>query len=298
RAFPVESVIKPNRLIEVNSMWAKCKPLTVKLHRPGGMMGSGDEAWSVDLKAVHDGRALSLLAVWADGSAPGERVTYTVDPKFRKRKPGEPEDDLAQERVSWVWDNHSRQYFRAETPADLFAVKFCLSGSSKACMMNGDEGTYDVWEWRDGWSHITGYADDRKLIVTRKQPASGPYNAYPIPVMLSSSSPDAEDMIYVQWEEDAGDLPYEFTPRPLRFERPIMPGIRARTPSGSAGDVLAEAIHQQGTWALELWRLLKTGHDDDYQLEGKGPHAFSIAVTDGQEGQAHFTSDLIYLYLD
>ncbi len=250
----------------------------------------------VTLRAVHDGRAIEILATWPNLSSSNEQITYTVDPKLLKESKVAPAS-LANDRVAWVWDRRGKQYYRAETPSDFFALKFSISGAADACMMSGSEGTYDVWQWRDGWTHVTGYADDRLMNVTRTEPTSGDFRVYPIS-KWDDSVAEKGDQIFIQWHEDKGDLPYELLPRPARLERPIMPAIRARPPTGSAGDVFAEAVDQQGAWALEIWRLLKTRNADDYQFEGKGPHLFSIAVSDGQEGQAHFTSDLIRLYLD
>lgn len=257
----VSQVLKPNQVIEINSLWKDAKPLRVTL-RPA--VGTGPPV-TAELRAVYDGTFISFLAIWPD------------------RTPSE-------ERLMWVWDAASHKYYSRETMTDLFAFKFTIKGANKACMMTGEEGVYDVWEWRAGWSHIFGYAEDKTLSITRTQPTSGEFSTIP--------SRDPRVLIYLQWKDDEGRPPYKKTPRPARLEQPMMFGIKASEPSGSAGDVLAEEVYQNRHHNLEVMRKLKTDHDDDYQMEGKGPHVLSIALTNDAEKEAHYTSDLIYLYLD
>lgn len=260
-AAEVESVLKPNQKIEIKTMWAKAKPLVVRLRQPGRTGGGVD----VSLRAVHDGRAISLLAMWVDPTESGERL-------------------------EWRWSQPSGKYYEVMEPTDMFAAKLCISGSQKACMMTGEEGVYDVWQWRAGWSHVSGHADDRTLTISRTPPEAGEAQAYPLG--------DTGEAVYMLWRNDEGDMPYEFAPRPMQFKRPLMPGIKSREATGSAGDVLAEAVYQEGAWMLELWRLLETKNADDYQIKGSGPHKLSIAVGNGQEGPDHYTSEMIYLELD
>jgi len=271
----IQSVPKPNRLIEINTVWAEAKPLKVKVQTPGIMPGvmNDEGARTVTLRAVHDGRAISVLAIWDD--------------------PTESRD-----RSMWVWNDDSNQYFRLDTPCDLFAMKFCIEGAEDACMMSGGEGVYDVWEWRGGWTHLTGYAEDQVLRITRTRPDSGQFKQYPIggPAAIGSGLPT--DSIYIHWMPDKGDLPYQWVPRPKRRERAVMNAIRAQQPTESTGDVLAEAVYQNGGWALELYRTLTTGNDDDYAIKAHVPHMFSIAITDGQEGAQHLTSNLIRMKLE
>lgn len=275
RVAEIQSVPRPNRLIEINSIWAEAKPLTVKVKTPGIMSGmtNDDGSRTVTLRAVHDGRAISILATWHD--------------------PTESRD-----RSMWVWNDKSNQYFRLDTPCDLFAIKFCIEGSEDACMMSGGEGVYDVWEWRGGWTHLTGYAEDQVLRITRTRPDSGQFTQYPLggPAELGSGLPT--DSIFIHWMPDKGTLPYEWVPRPRRRERAVMNAIRARPPTESTGDVLAEAVYQDRGWALELYRTLTTGQEDDYAIKANVPHKFSIAITDGQEGSQHLTSDLIRMKLE
>jgi len=259
----VKRVLDPNRRIEVNTMWAGAQPLTVRLRRP---LSPVDEHYVI-VRAVHDGVRLSLYAWWPDSTDPGERRL-------------------------WIWSNPSQSYFQREVSTDSLALKFCIQGSPKACMMSGEDGIFDVWHWRSGWNHLFHFANDRKLTISTT-PIDDP-NAKVFSGFVRGSN------VYLLWEEDEGNPPYAPVPRPRFHGRSSHFAIKATTPSGSQGDILAEAVYNDITqsWFIELARFLQTGHDDDYQFVGRGPHAFSLAITNDNDGQEHFTSDLIYLYLD
>ena len=280
----VANVPRPNRNIEIDTVWAGARPLLVRLSQPAGAL----EERFVELRAIHDGRSISFLARWVDMSGDGARVRVRVrtNPDADDQASEIPDD----ERRVWVWDPSARRYFLREIATSLFAFKFCISGSPEACMLNGEEGVYDVWEWRAGWSHIFGYAEDRRLVISVNPPARGLSVVYP------SAIPG--QAVYMQWQEDAGEPPYTLVDRPRDFQRRLMYGIKAQNPTGSAADVLAEAVHENSLWMLEVKRLLETGYRDDYQISGNGLHPFAIALSDGQEGRSHYTSDLLYLRLD
>lgn len=260
RAHRVFSMPRPNQVIETQGVWQGAKPLRLTLTQPGTGL-----TVPAEIRAIHDGASICFLVIW-------------------------PDPTQSQERRMWVWDDSSRRYFLREFNTDWMAFKFPISGSKTACMMTGEEGVYDVWQWRDGWSHVSGRAEDRRLIISRTEPESGGAAAYP------SREPGV--MIYLKWIEDEGQPPIELRDRPRSFERPVTYAFKAAHPTGSAGDVLVEAVYQQKNHALEIMRALRTGHEDDYQFEGKGPHPFAISVANEDDGEGHFTSELIWLYLD
>jgi hypothetical protein len=169
-------------------------------------------------------------------------------------------------------------------------MKFSLSGSKAACMMTGEEGDYDLWQWRAGWSNIAGYADDARMLIRRAPPESGEYATYGGVV----SGPP----IYIQVVPDAGRPPYTLAERPRERGYHTLPGLVPQRPTESQGDVLAEGLYQAGSYFVEFYRLLDTGQDDDFPFEGKGPFTFSIAITNDGHGQSHYTSELLTLTLD
>lgn len=258
----VNTVLRPNRLIEEGSLWKDAKPLVIKLENaqlPGDTL-------RVALRAVHDGQALGLLLYWPD------------------RTP------ILDNQRSWVRSPEGSQYFLREFPPDSLSLKFSLSGSEAACMMTGEEGEYDLWRWRAGWSNISGYADDGRMLIRRSPPESGTFSTY---AGVVPGSP-----IYIQVLPDAGRPPYTLAERPRERSYHTLPGLAPQRPSESQADILAEGIHQAGSYFVEIQRLLETPYSDDFQFVGKGPFAFSLAITNDGEGQAHYTSGLLRLRLD
>lgn len=259
-AGSVDRVPDPNGMIEIKSLYANAKPLTIEVRQP---LGGGVRA--VQMRAIHDGSRIGLFAVWRD-------LTPTEN------------------RLNWIWEPKARQYYLREIPTDNFAVKFRISGSDEACMMTGAEGVFDVWQWRSGWSDILGYADDRKLTISRKALPSERATIWPVK--------GTGDPVYLLFEEDAGKPPYEPRSRPLSFERNIVPGIKPISPQGSLADLLCKSTYDHGTYQIEITRALNTGHEDDSPIERNTTTPFSIAITDGEAGQNHYTSGLIRLLLD
>lgn len=253
----VKAVPNPNALIEARTIWNKRKPLLITLRQPL----TGIER-PISLLAVHDGLTFSILAVWPDAS---------------------PANDASR---MWVWSRRSKQYFLEQSPTDTLSFKFALEGAQEACMMTGEEGVYDVWLWRSGWNDLFGYADDRRLIITNTPPEDGEARSYGAVGGIP---------IYVRWVDDAGRKPYREIRRPRERKYARMPAIGPEPPTGSAGDVLARGFHHEGLYKVEIKRALRNPNKDDYQFRGKGPHYFSIAITDNDDGQAHYTSEMIRL---
>lgn len=258
----VKVVLRPNRIIEAGSMWEKAAPLRLTLHN--AQLPS--MTLEMTLRAVHDGESLGLLAHWPDPTP--------VEPYER----------------SWILRQGAQNYVLMEQPPDTLSFKFRLTGAETACMMTGEEGIYDLWHWRAGWSNISGYADDKRMIIRRTPPESGEFQTYG---GIVEGAP-----IYLQTLPDEGRPPYELAGRPREKKYHTLPGLAPQIPTGSQGDILAEGLHQAGAYVVEFKRPLRTGHDDDFQFEGKGPFLFSVAVTRDGRGQSHYTSDLIRLKLD
>lgn len=261
-AARVEEVPLPDDMREMNTLWNRARPLVVTVRQPRTEAGR-----PVELRAIHDGRAIMFLAVWPDLSP------------------------LDGDRLEWVWDRDGRGYYGIENLADFFAIKFPMEGSGDACMMSGREGVFDVWQWRAGWTDVSGYADDRTLTLSLVAPEAlaeaEATRAYPM----------ASGPMHVIWREDDGDPPARVVPRPKEYAGRRIPGIEPQPPTGSRGDVRAAAVHQNGRWSLEIHRLLETANPDDRSLSGRSI-PFAIAIGDDRQGQEHLTSEAIRLILD
>jgi hypothetical protein len=262
KAQRINTVLRPNRLIEEGSMWGEAEPLLVTLHNAQ----LREDTLPLKLRAVHDGQSLSILAEWPDRTP--------IDPYER----------------SWILPAEADHYFLREFPPDTFSLKFALSGADAACMMTGKEGDYDLWHWRAGWSNIAGYADDSRMLIRRTPPEAGDYKTYGGVVQGGP--------IYIQIVPDEGDPPYELAERPAEKSYHTLPGLAPQRPSLSQADVLAEGVHQSGRYFVEFKRNLETGFNDDFQMVGDGPFTFSVAITNDGRGQAHYTSELLRLTLE
>lgn len=276
----VETVPRPNGLAEQS--WEIAKPLIVMVHRGSGKTA---EERPVQLQAVHDGREISIMARWSDH-------TDTVT------------------RRDWLWDDKREDYVLEEYPVDQFAILWPLTKKASFDMLDGKAAAYDVWQWRARWSDIAGYADDRRLILkphpkgTRPEQVQGPLY------------PARRGMVEFCWEEDSGTPGIRPTHKPVSKINFHMPGGESAEAKGSAADVQASGVYtpmlrkaenKDNTWKrnpdgdywfVEFYRLLLTPYkDEDYQIKGRGPHFFAIAVFDNESGADHFVSGPIRLIL-
>jgi len=63
-------------------------------------------------------------------------------------------------------------------------------------------------------------------------------------------------------------------------------------PTGSRGDISAEAEWSDGYWKLLLSRPLKTGNSDDVHFDINKTYAFAISVHDNEHGIEHLFMSL------
>jgi len=290
RAVFVTGVPLPNAQVE-SDLWSEAPELHVTVRRGQGRLA---ETREVKLRAIHDGRALSILAQWVDD-------TQTFD------------------RRAWAWDLVKQDYFLHESPIDQFAILWPLSKRASFCMLDGRDAVYDVWQWRTGWMDAgvyteSGYADDRRLILkthpkgTRPDQVKGPlYRA------------GHGKMVEFNWVEDRGVPGQRPTEKPETRQKFRMPGFAVQEARGSAADVLARGFynpkfrketsqdslhntwrtHKNGDyWSVEFYRLLLTADAaEDYELRGRGPFPFAVAVWDNSAHGDHFTSGALRLVL-
>ncbi|MCL5269316.1 MAG: hypothetical protein M1457_01880, partial [bacterium] len=171
RAAWVPSVPLPNQRVETE-VWGRAKPLIIDVVRRSG---SVDDRVSVKLFAIHDGRALSILAMWAD-----DRETFL--------------------RRDWLWKPEKHDYVLETNPVDEFMIEWPMRGSRDPCMLNGKESTWDVWQWFAGWTDIGGYAEDRTMEIKRRPPGTRPADVegrlYP--------AIGGRGLVEIVWRDDEG----------------------------------------------------------------------------------------------
>lgn len=278
----VSDVPKPNGMIEQG--WNIAPPLYLMVHRGSGHTA---EKRPVQLQAIYDDRAICIMARWPDHS---ESV-------FRRQ---------------WAWNDKIEDYQLELQPVDQFAIMWPMSKNASFNMLDGKAATYHIWQWRAAWSDLSGFADNRRLVLkphpkgTRPETCSGPL--YPLP--------HGKKWIEFLWRDKSGIRGTRETPKPITQIKRLMPGGEAQDAPESSSDIYVSGVYspmlhpenrEQTTWKMDpqgdFWfvkfyrHLLTKDKAWDYQLRGSGPHYFAIAVFDNESGADHFVSGPIRLIL-
>lgn len=282
----VSAVPKPNGLVE-KYPWGEARGLRLIARR-----GTGEyaETRPVELKACTDGRAISFLVRWND----------------------EHESPIGR---YWNWDDKRDTYQFQEFAIDQCALLFALDKHADLNPWSGRPETCDAWHWRAGWSDLSTYADDQRLIVrprawgTRPEQAAG--RLYPL-------DPN-RGMVELDWIDDAGTPGTAPMPKPVVFLKHRMAAMEMGEPQGSIADVQAQGVYTPklrtspnrkeswryysdgDDWFVEFYRLLVTptkDAGDDYQFRGRGPHNMAVAIWDNDIGDNFYLTEPIRVQLD
>jgi len=266
---------RPNGIYE-SHIWNRAEPLDLRLEHT---RGKGNDRLQLRLKAVYDGRAISIFARWLDTTKSSSRWT-------------------------WVWNRKTREYQLEYTIVDQFTLLFPLDPESRfKCMLSPgpDMTRYDVWRWIGGWSDFAGHANDQVLQVRRSalEPAvRKPEQTY---YQIGHSGRLAE----FNWINDQGTPASTIRPRPFLKTQSRIPGHESNIPAGSAGDIQVQSVYNPkvldspANRFIEFYRLLKTRHsDEDIQLDPSESNIFAVSVHDHSEGADHYVSRPIRLKFD
>lgn len=286
----------PTSLIET-AIWEKARPLKVKLTQPGG------QTTTAEIRAVHDGRAISFLIAWPDQS---EAVISKV----------------------WVHRSKDAPWILEDVLTDRIWLMLPLSQNAPLDIFRATNSQYDVWQWQASWSNESGYAEDGRLIV-KHHPGPEPPKEHG---GILFASPDGNGFIEQTWHDDEGNVGTIARPQPLPYDaKSVLPAPMASPyASGSAIDVrvLGAYSRQQtesattfwtkrggrvpgywfgekppedvaGSYFVRYYRFLKTeARDEDYQFDGRGPHPFALAIVDNKSGAQPYVSRPLRLMLD
>jgi hypothetical protein len=136
------------------------------------------------------------------------------------------------EETPWLWDAAARNYKPGQEREDVL----CLVFSSE----KEPDGVLDIWLWRAGRSAPSRLADDLHLNASSQVPSF-----------------------------DAGRLPWTcYAPGSFAGEK--LPRFRQGCASGSAADVAAEGVWENGRWRVAFLRKLDTGEKDDLPFKPGG----------------------------
>lgn len=293
----VRGVPEPNQLIETD-LWGPARPVVVKVSR-----GTGRTAeWRhVQLRAIHDDRALSILARWYDDT-PDQTARW------------------------WTWDPSGGRYRLVEEPGDWIAIRWPLAGTASTDPLAYREGRFDLWRWRAGWTDASGIADD---MVLHRRPTAVEDRPATCGETVRYRARTDPGLVELTRRMDPGRPGTQPTDRPWMHERPVMPGLESVRATGSAADVQALGLYDRpesyreferytgpaassihllfdpalerahGSWSVEFHRLLVTGDkQNDRQMRGAEPCRLAIEVLDARFGEVPFSSGPIRLILE
>ncbi len=262
--------------------WAKSPALEIatKAAKEGNPDGP-----VVKLQAIYDGSTIAIRSEWADDG-------------LSIKKP-------------WVWDGSAFSQsgdedrilftFPIQNNAE-FASKGCTaachntSDNDKEWWMGSDDPalTYDAWQAKSTRTLPAGYVDDKWWGVQEdpadiessrhgdaKDSGGEKNNATEDgsgPAFMSPSGPGpqpimaAEAVALDMAKLAAGDMIY---------------GYLLEKPTGSRGDIEANAAWADGKWVVVLRRALNTGHEDDVVFSPPKQQPFGTAVLNGVGGMNH-----------
>ena len=170
----------------------------------------------------------------------------------------------------WLWNQADNKYEQGALREDTFVFKWSMMDKNvDLSNFSEDNYTADVWYWKANRTNPAGYADDKRQILS-DTPEKG-----------SANTKSATGKIrYLSRKSDAGTSAYkEMKNPPAEKTSHLIDRFPPRTPEGSRADVQAKGIWKNGFWNIEFSRKLKTGYDDDVQLDStKGPYLFGVSV--------------------
>jgi hypothetical protein len=243
-----------------DNAWRRAQPLEIVVKRvlPPNLGASTH----VRLRSVHTVTHVYFLADWDD----------------------ETKDDSAHK--PWVWNSAENAYEEGSDREDMFTLAFEHTGRFTADMLSGEEGVWDIWQWKATRTNPQGFAMDRTHRYARAKP---PWKANP------HTARDGRD-VWIARPEDAGETVEIKRPAPTGHEGALVPQYLPGTPGGSAADVRAKGTWAAGRWTLEFARAMNTGHADDTAFDPRRSYKMAVAAHDrtGDMDKASGIIELIF----
>lgn len=268
---------------EVTDAWKQAP-----MHSVRAIKGKGDDV-TVDLRAMHDGEYLYILARWpdADMSIAKKGWQYTAE--------GWTQVKGDEDRIALA--------FNVSTAA--FAEKGCTALCHDGDMKTGAEGEKaDLWHWKAARGGLHGYCDDQHFQFDSEKGRADDEgsSAYKDNQAKEGKAP------LRRWKDDAdksGPFTEDTTVEVAADFKPeagyTVPSVLLRKPKGSRGDIDAVGSHVDGHWVVMFRRKLDTGHADDAKFEAGKDAVFAVAIFDNtgaSTGSEHKKSRVVRLRLE
>ena len=195
----------------------------------------------IEMTALHDGVRLYL------------RIKY-------------PDDAPSVSHKSWSWDAQKDFYMQGLDREDMFVIKWSMQGNAiDMALRHAQPHVADIWFWKACRTNPMGYWDDKRHELTSEK----------VNKSLEIKSKNGQ-IAYLRRIGDAGQQAYAEV-FPSNFKRKHLARYITQQPRGSRRDVKGKGVWKSGYWTLESVRLLKTGHDDDLQMEQGGRYLLAVA---------------------
>lgn len=247
---------------ELTEGWKAAAPVTVSTaHKPG------NPGPDVELRALHDGEHVYLMARWKDATKSDTKKAWVFKDGAWTKAEGD-EDRLA-------------VAFGGNTPG--FAEKGCGVLCHNGEMRTLDKAHVgDLWHWKAARGGQHGECDDQSFAGGDKgRPDDAGKSAYE-----TNAAKDGKSPTWI-WHDDA-DVKGAFNvaasaeagPDHKFDEGYTVPSVRLRAPEGSRGDIKAASNWHDGMWTIVLKRKLDTGNADDVQFKAGESAWFAVATMD------------------
>jgi hypothetical protein len=281
---PTLTAVRVEKLPELKAEVLKAWELAGKIE-VGTHYGPSAEGPKVELRALHDGEYIYIMARWAD-----ETKSFT--------------------KAAWEYKDGKWQAAKGDEDRVAIAINgnvpdFETTGCTTLChygaMGTGDEKyKADLWHWKAARGGQHGYADDQNFTGSEKgRVDDAGKSAYESNANADKTAPK---WVWAEKADTAGifgadttiELPADFKPE----EGYSVPSNRFRKPDASRGDIESAAEHKDGWWTVVMKRKLDTGNADDSIIKvGQTAH-IAVAVLDDsgvKTGKEHAKSGAIKL---
>jgi hypothetical protein len=298
-ASRIEDVSSFNGLTD--SSWNLIDELTVYVtsfdQMCGGMMGCGmmgqgtfGEQEKVSIKAQYSDTHVYMLFRWPDNEKSMNRMY-----QYNGENWGKTEGNEDRFNIAWDIGESSPNFYMMGCMA---SCHYMMTDEPYMATNYSDE-KLDLWHWKSQRTDPAGYADDQFIqsevdfsadeITGRKadDKTGGSY--------VSNWDSEMQRPLYAPSDGNyikRGLLKtdaVEITDYSIFKEGDMIPREILERPTGSRGDISAEAEWSDGYWTLMLSRALETENSDDVGFDIDETYPFAVSVHDNGHGIEHLT---------
>lgn len=292
---------------QVDNIWKKAKPLTIKVIDGANLPGGETD---VTLKAVYAKDIVYFLAQYKDATQSFRRSPWQKQADGTWKKLKDPNDKggdnnlYYEDKFGWAWNINSPDF---EKQGCAYA---CHTGEGKPYgnkYLEKAGERIDLWHLKSVRTGSLGQVDDGYVDDTRydkeKTPSAGRKNDPKTSGGYNDNQTEDKKMPkFAQkgnkpappyWIVDSEKEPFDDSKYKAGDE---VPGILVAPFTGDRGDVAISMKWEKGMWTIEFARKLVTGSEFDVQFNDlKKAYPFGIAVFDNAQVRHAYDPDVHFL---